>query len=39
MIKKNNGWNRFVVKAQKRINYRRQQVVNLDKKRMNQKVV
>ena len=35
----NNGGNCFVVKVQKRINHRGQQVVHLNKKRMNQKVV
>ena len=39
MMKKNNGGNRFVVKTQKMINHCSQQVVHLNKKRMNQKVV
>ena len=39
MMKKNNGGNRFVVKAQKRINHHSLQVFHLNKKRMNQKVV
>ena len=39
MMKKNNGGNRFVVKTQKMVNYCSQQVVHLNKKRMNQKVV